>query len=208
MTFASFIPEAPASPPALGLVEALNHRVVNEYAEAILCLSTAARRSDDPLAQESLAHAAGRLMAHAEAHRALRPPAKGSQVNLADYVGQLCASLSRAALADSCVRLTLKVEDVWLEAERCWRIGLILAELVRNAARHGLRGGAGSISIRIRARRGVISCLVCDDGRVCGEPRAGRGRDLVQSLAAELGGAVDWRFTPVGTMVGFEAPIA
>ncbi len=200
--------EAPALPPSLELVEELNHRVANEYSEAILCLSAAARRSDSIVVRETLSLAADRLMAHADAHRALLPPRAGGLVSLADYVGRLCATLSRATMTDSQVRIGLKVEDARLEASRCWRIGLILAELVRNAARHGLRGQPGAISIRVRVQRGRVSCLVCDSGRPSGKPAPGRGQRLVQGLAAELGGTVDWLFTPVGTMVGFEAPLA
>lgn len=192
----------------LSLVEEINHRVINEYCEAISSLSLAAARADSPGARDDLALAAERLRAHAETHRALLPPATAEVVDLTDYVARICVSLSRASLADMGVHIALTSDEIFLDAERCWRIGLILTELVRNAARHGLGGRAGSISIRIQALDGGVSCLVRDYGAQARHAsRPGRGRRLVETLAAELGGSVDWRFTPIGCIAHFQMPI-
>jgi two-component sensor histidine kinase len=115
-------------------------------------------------------------------------------MNLADYAGELCACLARAPLAENGMRLTVTADEVWLDAGRCWRVGLIIAELVRNAARHGLSGGAGAIWVVIEDGGTWVRCSVCDDGGGSPGVRTGRGRRLVQALAAELGGSVDWRF--------------
>ena len=88
-------PEAALPRPSLELVEELNHRVVNEYAEAIACLTAAARRSPSPFARKALTDAAHRLMAHADAHRALLPPPVEGMVSLADYVGSSARPFQR-----------------------------------------------------------------------------------------------------------------
>ena len=111
-------PDVEIAPP-LRLVEEINHRVVNEYAEAIASLSLAAR-SACPMAREVLAMAASRLRAHAETHRALLPPSVEGEVNLTDYIAGVCASLSRASLADNGTQITLKADDVWLDLRRRW----------------------------------------------------------------------------------------
>ena len=198
--------DAALAPPSLQLVEEISHRVLNEYTEAILTLSAAAQRSSDKGSRDTLAWAAHRLQAHAEAHRALLPPMTGASTNLADYVGQVCAALYEAALSDNQVRIALQVDDVWLEPERCWRIGLIVAELVRNAARHGLRRSAGSISVRIKSGPSGVNCLVCDNGRAEGQAEPGRGQRLVRGLAQEIGGYVDWWFTPLGCLARLRVP--
>ncbi len=60
---------------SLVLVEELEHRVINEYSQAIATLTLAARRVGDAFARRELFAAAERLHAHADAHRALgRPP--------------------------------------------------------------------------------------------------------------------------------------
>jgi two-component sensor histidine kinase len=195
------------TPPPLFLVEEITHRVLNEYTEAIATLALAAASAPDPRSQVVLATAAGRLRAHAEAHRALQAPINEGPLDLAGYITQLCASLTRAQLAERGVRLTLSADQVWLDAGQCWRVGLIVAELIRNATRHGFSGGAGAIRIELTETSGRIGCRVCDDGRG-GAPRtgAGRGRRLVQTLAGELGGWVDWTFTPDGCCVRLAFP--
>lgn len=189
----------------LHIVDEINHRVINEYAEAISALSLAAR-SSAPEARAAIGEAARRLRAHVEAHRALVPPAPGGTVNLATYLGDLCGSLSRASLADRGVRIALRTDEIRAAPDTAWRIGLILAELVRNACRHGLAGGAGAIAVRVTEHCGIILCLVADNGRGSPSSRIGRGRRLARAIAGELGGSVDWWFSPTGSLARLEVP--
>lgn len=208
MTLECFASQAAAPTLPLHLVEEINHRVVNQYAEAISSLALAAAMTTSQPARHALSLAAERLRAHAETHRALLPPAVEGVVDLADYIGRLCASLAKAGLADNRVRIAVETDDVWLAADRCWRIGLIVAELVRNAACHGPSGGPGAIVVRIEEDAGRLSCMVCDNGRAGANPRPGRGLQLARSLAAELGGSVEWWFTPAGCLTRLQAPVS
>jgi two-component sensor histidine kinase len=189
------------------LVEEFTHRVVNEYTDAIGTLSLAATQTTSRQAQHAINHAMNRLKAHAEAHRALQTPHAEGAVDLAEYIGRLCASISRASLDEREIRLLVEVDDIWLDARRCWRVGLIVAELVRNAARHGLPQGSGCIMVTIADTAEGFSCAVRDNGRSeSANPSPGRGQRLVRILAAELGGAVDWSFTPTGCLAVLEVP--
>jgi two-component sensor histidine kinase len=190
----------------LHLIDEISHRVVNEYTEAICALGLAATASHDLRVQLALTSAASRLRAQVEAHRALQAPLVEGPMDLGDYVGQLCACLAKAPLAENGLRLTVDADEVWLEAGQCWRVGLIIAELVRNAARHGLSGAAGVIWVVVEDGPDLISCSVCDDGGGVSAGRTGRGRRLVQSIAAELGGTVEWTFAPTGCCVRLEFP--
>jgi two-component sensor histidine kinase len=206
MTPQGFSPEFASGAAQLHLVEEINHRVVNEYAEAISSLSLAARAAGSAPERAALAFAAGRLRAHAETHKALLPPVAGGVVSLTDYVAQICASLSQASLAERGVHITMQSEDIWLGAGRCWRVGLIVTELVRNAARHGLHRRGGSISVRLLERSGRVSCLVCDNGPEAADPKPGRGRQVVEALARELAGSIGWWFTPLGCVAHLQLP--
>lgn len=208
MTLECFASQAAAPALPFHLVEEINHRVVDEYAEAISSLALAAAFTSSAPAREALSLAADRLRAHSETHRALLPSPTAGVVNLADYIGRLCGSLSKATLADNRVRIAVETDDIWLAVDRCWRIGLIVAELVRNAARHGLSGGPGAIVVRIEEDCGSVNCIVCDNGSAAANPRPGRGLRLVRSLAAELGGSVEWRFTSAGSLTRLRAPIS
>ena len=192
----------------LHLIAEISHRVVNEYAEAICLLGQAAKAAHDVQARLTLTSVESRLRAQVEAHRALQAPIIDGPMNLADYIGELCACLARAPLADNGMRLTVTADEVWLDADRCWRVGLIVAELVRNAARHGLSGGAGAIWVVVEDAAGHVRCVVCDDGRGSADACAGRGQGLVQALAAELGGSIAWTFAPNGccAVLQFDRP--
>lgn len=191
---------------SLRFVEEINHRVANEFAEAISALSHAAARAPCGDSREALDRAAARLLAHADLHRALLHPSAAGAVNLADHLARICTAFSSAVLADGGIRIHMKTDNVHLPAARCWRIGLIVAELVRNAARHGLSGKAGLILVEVRERGGCVTCLVCDNGRSAPKPMPGRGQALVRFLARELGGIADWWFTDKGTMARVDVP--
>jgi two-component sensor histidine kinase len=194
------------SPKPLFLVEEFNHRVLNEYAEAISALSLAAVAAPDARSELALTSAAMRLRAHADAHRALQAPIYDGPMDLAAYIAQLCASLSKAQLAERGVRLTVRADEVWVDPERGWRVGLIVAELIRNASRHGLSGGPGAIGVEIIETADSIACSVYDNGRGASGPVIGRGRRVVMALADELGGEVAWSFAPTGCCARLEFP--
>jgi two-component sensor histidine kinase len=189
----------------LHLVEEISHRVANEYAEAISGLSLAAAGPIGGELRQALRHAADRLHAHAENHRALLPPME-ARVNLADYIGRVCAAFSRATLAERRVGLVLKADDVWLASDRAWRLGLAVAELIRNAARHGLHGRAGVIWVQVTLSCGDVVCLISDDGIAPARLAPGRGTALVQALAGELGGVVEWRSGDPGCLACLRVP--
>jgi two-component sensor histidine kinase len=194
---------------SLDLVEEFSHRVFNEYTEAISMLSLAASRADSDSAKVTLAMAADRLRDHAASHRTLLPPTFEGAANLADYIGQICRAFTKATLADRGIRLILRTDDVVLPADRCWRVGLVVAELIRNAARHGLGGGGGLILVRFTQHLGEVTCLVCDTGRASAKKTSsGRGQKLIRSLVADLDGAVEWSFTPQGGIARMQFPVA
>lgn len=171
--------ESTARQTPLHLVEEINHRVINEYSEAIASLSLASSRAVNGATKKALADAAERLRNHAESHRALLPPATPAGANLADYIGRICNAFAQSTLAEREVLLILDAADIVLPADRCWRIGLVTAELIRNAARHGLKGRSGQISVHVAEHAGQLICLVRDTGRPTGGGLPGRGQRLV-----------------------------
>jgi two-component sensor histidine kinase len=104
------------------------------------------------------------------------------------------------------VHLAFETDEIWLPSARAWRIGLAIAELVRNAARHGLSGRSGAIAVHLAQRDGHIFCEVGDNGRRPTALQPGRGVGLVKALAAELGGSADWRFSEGGCMARLHIP--
>jgi two-component sensor histidine kinase len=197
---------ATALPPPLYLIEEISHRVLNEYTAAIGDVSLAAAKSASAQARATLNEVAERLRVHAQAHRALLAPDDDRAVDLAEYLTKICSSLSKALLAERRIRLLAEMDEVRMDSGRSWRIGLIVSELIRNAVRHGLAGRSGYIRVVLSKTFGCVRCIVSDNGRAVTELQPGRGRRLVESLAAELGGTASWRFAPGGCLVEVEIP--
>ena len=188
------------------LVKEISHRVMNEYAQAIAGLRSAACSITPEHAQATLVAAAARLLSFAEAHRALQAPLLKGEVELAESLTRLCETMSAARLQERGIVLTLAAAPVRLAADRCWRVTLIVSELITNAMRHGLRGRPGSIRVEIDAHDQAIICRVIDEGGCAGPIRPGRGFDVVTGLASEIGGEVGWCFGPSGTSAELSFP--
>jgi two-component sensor histidine kinase len=198
---------ASLEPAPLLLVGEISHRVLNDYTHAITTLALARAGTTDAMAQSALAAAEGRLRAYANVHRALRPPPADRRCDLGKYLEGVCAALSCATLRERGVRLTLIPSEATPAADRCWRVALIIAELVNNAARHAFDQGGGRILVEIESLGPTILCRVADDGRpLSSSPPQGRGRCIVETLTQALGGRIEWLFEPSGTKVVLRIP--
>jgi two-component sensor histidine kinase len=85
-----------------------------------------------------------------------------------------------------------------MDSERCWRLGLIMSELITNSARHAFGDNGGLIRVELLPSATIIECRVTDNGTSKPRIRPGNGTKIVASLAKSLGGAIDQRFGPRG----------
>ena len=205
------LPRAATAPPhadAAWLYFAeLIHRINNEYASVIAFASLAATRTSSPEARDVLHQMINRLCGYAGAHRLLQPPLADEPADLADHLGALCDAMRSAGLRQRGIVLTLSPEQpARLRSTRCWRVGLIVAELITNASRHALARRGGTIEIVLSGAPGWIECRVRDNGTASSDARPGRGTRLVDALAAELDAVVERRFEPRGTTVTLLIP--
>src|ERR1700730_7798434 len=85
-----------------------------------------------------------------------------------------------------------------MSSERCWRLGLIVSELITNAERHAFRNGGGLIRIELLPSTSFVECRVTDNG--VGEENAvpGHGLRIIESLAKSLGGTINQHIGPQG----------
>jgi len=187
-------------------LEEVTHRVANEYAMAIASISLAASGIADPNAKTAMKAAAQRLQHYAEAHRALQAPSGHELIDLAQYLRGLCGAMVKATLAERNVSLVLVEADILVDTKTCWRIGMMVSELVTNAVRHAFGGTRGTVLVEMSKLGGEIYCRVSDDGCSGACPSPGRGTRIVKALATELGGAVEWTFRPLGASVLISFP--
>jgi two-component sensor histidine kinase len=131
------------------LIEEISHRVYNEYAQAIAGIRAAARNAGSSAARGALESAAARLVQFADAHRALQAPRENEEMDLAGHLRTLCAVTTAATLRDRDIHITLDAKPTILLAGRCWRVALIVAELITNSVRHGFQGQSGEIRVAV-----------------------------------------------------------
>jgi two-component sensor histidine kinase len=184
----------------------IEHRVANEYSLAVASISLVASRCSDANVKAALGGAAQRLRDYANVHRALQAPMKSGLMDLSIYLRQLSDAIARATLAEREVSLTLIEQSIEIDVKRCWRVGLIVSELITNAVRHGFGGGPGAITIEMARSPGFVHCRISDDGRPSIGSTPGNGTHLTDALATELGGFIDRQFCNDGTTVVLSFP--
>jgi two-component sensor histidine kinase len=77
-----------------------------------------------------------------------------------------------------------------MASDRCWRLGMIVYELVNNAARHAFNGVAGKISVEWRRVVILVECRVSDNGAASHKIGAGRALSIVDELVRRLEGKI------------------
>jgi two-component sensor histidine kinase len=188
------------------LVDEISHRVMNEYARAISLLEVAITRTQCLEAGQVLAEVATALYRSAEFHRALRPPSSAMPIDLGEHLESICGHLCKCMLTPKGTRLLFVRQYALVSPSTCWRIGLIISELITNAAKHGLPDGSGNVVVEMIIGVQRVACRVSDDG-ICGvTPTVGRGRQIVNSLASEMGGSAEWCLSPNGNSIYLQIP--
>ena len=197
-------------PPALSertLLLEWNHRINNEFTSAINLVSIAAVRSDHAEVKTTLSNVVELLHRYADVHRALRRPERDVVIDAGKHLKSLCRSMSRSKLEAAGIRLTLAADPVGLHSERCWQLGMIVYELVTNAARHAVfDGGDGEVAVELTRADGFVNCRVSDNGSASKGVRAGRGLKIIGDLARSLGGELDHTFGVEGALFTLAFP--
>jgi two-component sensor histidine kinase len=168
----------------------LNHRINNELTIAIYAVSAKAQSDRLPV-KAALLDVVDLLYQWAEVHRALRMPDQGRFTDAAGYLRQLCFSVAKYRLGRLAVRVLFSADDLRLEGERCWKVGLIGSELLINVARHAqFDARHPELRVELRLAGNVVKCRVTDNGSAPEPIRRGRGLTIIHELVGSLGGRV------------------
>jgi two-component sensor histidine kinase len=173
------------------LLRELNHRIKNELTSAIYAVSTKAVQSDSAAVKAALLDVVDLLHQCGDVHRALHMPDQGRLADAATYLQQLCFSITKYRLDRLAIRVLFSADDLRLEGERCWRLGLIVSELLTNVARHAqFDAGHPELRVELLLAGNVVKCRVSDNGSAPEPVRRGRGLAIIGELASSLGGRV------------------
>jgi two-component sensor histidine kinase len=181
------------------LLHELNHRVNNELAAAIGAVSCVAARSSNDEVKAVLAEVADLLHHYADVHRALQMPEHDMRIDAVAYLRQLCLSISRSKLDHRKIKLVLAARPLWERADRCWRLGMIVHELITNAARHAFANSGGEIRVKLRRTGAIVKCSVLDNGSAAASVHPGRGLKIINELSKALDGRFEQKFEPRGS---------
>jgi two-component sensor histidine kinase len=179
----------------------IDHRVMNSLQFVSALLTMHSRQPDAAAAAEHLVLAANRVAAVARVHRHFYTEA-AEAVSCLDFIRRLCADLS--TILERPVHV--HGDDVTVATTSIQPIGLILNELVTNAAKHG----DGRIDVRLNADAGGPEIVVCDQGKglpVDFDPDRSTkslGMKVVSALASQLGGSLAAGANPLGSGACFK----
>jgi two-component sensor histidine kinase len=181
------------------LAREIDHRVMNSLSFISALLAMQGRGAGHPDLASQLEIAAHRVGAVARVHRHLAVDEPGERINGLAYLRRLCADL--ASILQT--RIEVQGTDAPVLTANIQPIGLIVNELVTNAAKHG----AGRIVVSFaHTPEGGCALSVEDEGQGLPagfEPQApgnGLGMKLVVALASQLQGEV--RAEPSPTTCG------
>jgi len=174
------------------LLRELNHRVNNEFTSAINLVSVAAVRAEGSEAKAALTNVVELLHGYADVHRALVRPDREALIDAAGYARKLGFAMSRSLLSRMNIRLACVADILPLASERCWRLGLIVHELVANSAKHACFDGRdGEIRIELTRLGASVNCSVSDNGSASARFKPGSGLRIVRDLAKGLDGRIE-----------------
>ena len=189
------------------LLREMAHRINNELTSTIGIISCDADRSNNCDVKVALAKVIEHLYDHARVYHALQMPTANRSIDAAAYLRELCQSISRAKLQHNGVELVLVERPLHLSSSQCWRLGLIVSELITNASRHAFADVGGAIRVELKKRGTSVECRVSDNGSGPENIRPGRGLGIMQQLARKLNGRINQRFGSKGAVAIVSFPI-
>jgi two-component sensor histidine kinase len=189
------------------LLSEMKHRTRNDLQSIASFAALQSRRTGDLMAKVGFEEIGRRAFALAALYDHLLQLGARSEVDLASYLCALCARIDAAqGLEREKIALVSElVATARTDFDTAAELGIIVNELVTNAAKHAFKPGyGGRIVVRLHADPGGTALIVSDDGCGLGTASAETlGLELVHGLIRhrgwqvqqEIGGGTTWRIT-------------
>jgi len=184
------------------LTREISHRVKNSLQLVAGLLSMQGRASGNEDLRRALADAEARVHTIAQVHDRLWRHNEMRSVNLAEFLGELCAKLRETApqLTVGC-----SIDPVIVPTDFAVPLGLLVNELVTNAFKYAYPDGSGGVRVELTSDSPERLRLEVSDTGVGLPPDFNPGRSrslgmrLVASLTRQLGGRLEWQDAQPGT---------
>lgn len=176
------------------LLSEVYHRVNNNLQTMSALLLMERRRFDDPEARRSLDRMARRARAMGLVHQQLMGARELHDLDLSALLKELGANLREAlGLEGRGVTLEVRADNLRGDLDVAVPLGLVVNELVSNAAEHAFpEGREGSIDVSLRQDGADWRLEVADDGAGLGPAPPGLGLRILERLATQLDGEFEY----------------
>lgn len=171
------------------LLRELSHRVKNHLGMISALLNLKGARQTDKAAKEDFQRAIERINTIAYLHDRLYRAGDVEHVDMQAYIADICDNLQESLLAERRIVIRQEIEPFRLHVDKAVPIGLIVNELITNAAKYAFPGGKpGEIVVRLKSRGDRATLTIADNGKGFdpGTPR-GVGSRMVKALADQIG---------------------
>ncbi|MBL8547599.1 MAG: ATP-binding protein [Hyphomonadaceae bacterium] len=190
------------------LLREIEHRTKNNFAMVSGLIDMQRRRSDSENVKAALSGVMARLESFSRAHAHLHHAGGDlSVVEMRNYVTGLGDALAQALTLQGGVTLSSDADDTTMDRDRAVTIGLLINELVTNAAKHAFKGrDRGAVEIKFKRTDNGWRLIVADDGVGIDPAKAerakgGLGQRLVDAFARQANGTLSIDSDTSGTRV-------
>mgnify|MGYP000958546767 CR=1 FL=1 len=175
------------------LIQDMSHRIGNSLSLVTSFLDLQARQSKSEEVKTALAAARQRVFSIATAQRRMRLAMDSDTVEARHFFETLIDDF-RHSLPDDRITIETELRNVALKSQDASAFGVILNELLANAAKHAWNASErGSISVIFTQIDEENVLRISDDGRGGGrqDSAGGLGQVLVQSLVQSMKGTLE-----------------
>ena len=189
------------------LLEELDHRTKNNFMIVTSLLQLQMRELKSKEAKDAFGAAVSRVHSIAAAHQYLyvhRDDFDNDSMPVKDYLQTLVTNIFSGLFVEDTVKLKVSIDDTVLQRDQAIAIGLVLNEVMTNAAKHAFEPGQpGAISVEFRTNPENWNLVVSDNGKgMSANPgSSGLGTSLIQAFATKAGAEVETEQLNPGTRV-------
>lgn len=193
------------------LLREVHHRVKNNLQIVTSLLNLRAQRLASPVARDAVRQAQMRINALALVHRNLYQTDSVQEIELHDFLGELCRLMEEINDAGpGGVELGVEVEPARIVTDQAIPLALLVTEAVSNAFKHAFPADRpGRIELRLtNIAPGRARLAIADDGvgLASADETAGMGVTLMRMLAKQLGGRLEVS-EAAGTRIELDFPL-
>jgi two-component system, chemotaxis family, sensor kinase Cph1 len=187
-----------------------DHRIQNSLQILSSMLSMQLREIADPLVRTQLEQTLSRVHAVSAVHRRLYRTDQPHVIDVEAYLKELLIDVGNSLGADWARELRVHTSSFSVPTEVAMSVGLVVTELVLNAAKYAYGGRPGPVEIDVEGRPGRLHVRVRDHGQVAAAERPqgeGFGFQLISGLVDRLHGELRQMDASPGFSVTVDVPL-